>query len=162
MTPAEVVASLNSVITNLNGGAKASVSGARVSIQTQTQGDNARIEIYDGDVTAAMVWKRPPNTVMEPDVTVAGSSTPSNDLRGLADALNYSDPLVTRTAANITYQLDDVAGLSPGHLQHLRVPPPDRRQDRRAQRQDRRGPRPVPGGHEDRGEEGRHGLCRLP
>jgi len=114
VTAAEVVASLNPVITNLNGGAKATVSGARVNIKTLIQGDNARIEIYNGDVTTAMVWKRPPNTVTEPDVTVAASSTPANDLRALSDPLDYSDPMVTRTTANITYQLDDVAGLSAG------------------------------------------------
>lgn len=113
VTPAEVVASLNAVITNLD--AKASVSGARVNIRTTIKGeDGARIEIYNSDVTTAMVWKRPPNTIMEPDVTIAAEFTPSNDLRALSDPLNYSDPMVTRTAASITYQLDDVAGLEPG------------------------------------------------
>jgi hypothetical protein len=114
VTAAEVVASLNPVITNLNGGAKATVSGARVNIKTLIQGDNARIEIYNGDVTTAMVWKRPPNTVMEPDVTVAASSIAANDLRALSDPLDYHDPMVTRSTANITYQLGDVAGLTPG------------------------------------------------
>lgn len=114
VTAAEVVASLNSVITNLNGGARASVSGARVNIKTLIQGANARFEIYNGDVTTAMVWKRPPNTVMEPDVTVAVSSLPSNDLRALSDPLDYTDPMVTRNTTNITYRLDDVAGLTPG------------------------------------------------
>jgi hypothetical protein len=51
---------------------------------------------------------------MEPDVTIAAGTLPSNDLRALANPLDYSDPMVTRTAANITYQLDDVAGLSAG------------------------------------------------
>ncbi len=114
VTPAEVVSSLNAVITNLNGGAKASVSGVRVAIRTLTQGDAARIEIYNGPVTDAMIWKRPPGTVMEPDITIAAASTAGNDLRALADPLNFADPLVVRTAANITYALDDVAGLSPG------------------------------------------------
>ncbi|MBI2947799.1 MAG: hypothetical protein HYY23_09130 [Verrucomicrobia bacterium] len=114
VTAAEVVASLNSVITNLNGGAKASVSGANVNIRTLIQGANARFEIYNGEVTTAMGWKRGPNTVLEPDVTIAAGSMPSNDLRALSDPLDYSDPMVTRTAANITYQLDDVAGLTPG------------------------------------------------
>ena len=114
VTAAEVVASLNPVITNLNGGAKAFVSGARVNIKTLIQGANARIEIYNGDVTTAMVWKRPPNTVTEPDVTVAASSIAANDLRALSDPLDYHDPMVTRTTANVTYQLDDVAGLTPG------------------------------------------------
>jgi len=114
VTAAEVATALNTVITNLNGGAKATVSGLRVNIKTLIQGANARIEIYNGDVTTAMVWKRPPNTVLEPDVTVAAGSTPSNDLRALSDPLDYSDPMVTRSAANIIYQLDDVAGLTPG------------------------------------------------
>ena len=114
VTAAEVVASLNVVITNLNGGAKASVSGANVNIKTLIQGTNARIEIYNGDVTTAMGWKRGPNTVMEPDVTVAAAFLPSNDLRALSDPLDFSDPMVTRNTANITYQLDDVAGLDTG------------------------------------------------
>lgn len=114
VTAAEVVASLNPVITNLNGGALASVSGANVNIKTLIQGADARIEIYNGDVTTTMGWKRAPNTVMEPDITIAAPSTPSNDLRGLSDPLDYSDPMVTRSAANITYQLSDVAGLPAG------------------------------------------------
>jgi hypothetical protein len=114
VTPAEVVASLNAVITNLNGGARASVSGARVNIRSLIQGPGSRFEIYNGDVTAAMVWKRPPNTVLEPDVTIAQGQTQGNDLRELSDPLDFSDPKVTRAAANITYQLDDVAGLPPG------------------------------------------------
>ncbi len=114
VTAAEVVASLNTVITNLNGGALATVSGANVNIRTKIQGANARFEIYNGEVTTAMGWKRAPNTIMEPDVTVAAGTTPSNDLRALSDPLDYSDPMVTRTTTNITYQLDDVAGLTPG------------------------------------------------
>jgi hypothetical protein len=51
---------------------------------------------------------------MEPDVTVAAGSTPSNDLRALTDPLDFSDPMVTRTNGFITYQLDDVASLAPG------------------------------------------------
>jgi OmcA/MtrC family decaheme c-type cytochrome len=112
VTAAEVVSSLNTVITNLN--AKASVSGANVNMRTTIQGAQARFEIYNGDVTTAMGWKRAPNTTMEPDITIAAGSLPSNDLRGLADPLDFSDPKVTRTAANITYQLDDVTGLAPG------------------------------------------------
>ena len=114
VTAAEVAASLNPVITNLNGGAKATVSGANVNIKTLIRGVNARIEVYNGDVTTAMGWKRGPNTIMEPDVTVAASSLPSNDLRALSDPLDYKDTNVTRTVANITYQLEDVAGLTPG------------------------------------------------
>jgi len=124
VTAAEVVASLNSVITNLNGGARASVSGARVNIRTLIRGADARIEIYNGEVTTAMGWKAQ-GVVLEPDVFVAAVSTPGNDLRPVTDPLDYSDPMVTRTAANITYQLDDVATLTPGtygiYVYHLPV-----------------------------------------
>ncbi len=116
VSAADVVAALNAVITNtnLNGGAKAAVSGSNVNIKSQVQGTGGKIEIYNGDVTTAMGWKRSPNTTMEPDVTVASSTTSGNDLRSVADTTVYADPMVTRTAANITYQLDDVAGLASG------------------------------------------------
>src|SRR5262249_27866730 len=52
--------------------------------------------------------------VLEPDVTVASIFTPGNDLRPVIDPLDYADPMVTRTTSNILYQLDDVAGLTPG------------------------------------------------
>jgi OmcA/MtrC family decaheme c-type cytochrome len=52
--------------------------------------------------------------VMDPDITIAAQSTAGNDLRALSNPLDYSDPRVTRAAANITYQLADVAGLAPG------------------------------------------------
>jgi len=51
---------------------------------------------------------------MEPYVIPARASYPTNDLRKLSDPLDYSDPNVTRSTADITYQLDDVAGLAPG------------------------------------------------
>jgi hypothetical protein len=114
VTAAEVVASLNPAITNLNGGAKATVSGSNVNIKTLTRGTNAVIAIYSGDVTTAMGWKRGPNTVMDPDITIGASFIPSNDLRALSDPLDYADPRVNRSAANITYPLDDVAALAPG------------------------------------------------
>ena len=113
VTAAQVVASLNPVITNLNGGARATVSGARVNIRTLIRGANARIEIYNGEVTTAMGWKAK-GVVLEPDVFVAAVSTPGNDLRPVTDPLDFSDPMVTRTTTNILYQLDDVAGLAPG------------------------------------------------
>lgn len=112
VTAAEVVSSLNPVIEKL--GAKASVSGANVNLRTTIQGADARFEIYSGEVTSAMGWKRSPNTVMDPDITVAAAIMPSNDLRALSDPLDYSDPMVTRSAGSITYQLDDVAGLKAG------------------------------------------------
>jgi len=113
VTAAEVVAALNPVITNLNGGAIASVSGANVNIKTLIRGANARIEIYNGDVTTAMGWKAP-GVVLEPDVTIAAVSTAGNDLRPVTDPLEFNDPNVTRTTTNILYQLDDVAGLASG------------------------------------------------
>ncbi|MBI2929297.1 MAG: hypothetical protein HYY24_26835 [Verrucomicrobia bacterium] len=126
VTAAEVVTSLNSVITTLNGGAIASVaSSTRVNIKSLIRGAAARIEIYSGEVTTAMGWKAK-GVVLEPDVFVAAVSTPGNDLRPItADPLDFNDPMVTRTSANITYQLDDVAGLAPGtygiYVYHLPV-----------------------------------------
>lgn len=106
VTPAEVVASLNAVITNLNGGAKASIaSTTNVNIKTSIPGASARIEIYNGDVTTALGLKAA-GVTMEPDVTVAQGSTQANDLR--------SDARATKSAASITYQLDDVGSLATG------------------------------------------------
>jgi len=51
---------------------------------------------------------------MEPYVNVGRVSYPINDLRRLTDPLDYSDPSVSRNVENITYQLNDVAGLPPG------------------------------------------------
>jgi hypothetical protein len=113
VTVAEFLASVNPVITNLNGGAKAFVSGSRVNIRSLIRGAVVRIEIYDGEVTKAMGWKAK-GVVLEPDVFVAAVSTPANDLRPVTDPLDYADPKVTRTATNILYQLDDVAGLASG------------------------------------------------
>ena len=48
---------------------------------------------------------------MQPDMPRAFDK---NDLRALSDPLDYSDPMVTRSVPNITYQLDDVASLAPG------------------------------------------------
>ncbi len=113
VTAAEVVASLNAVITNLNGGAKASVSGSRVNIRTLVRGAAARIEVYNGEVTTAMGWKAK-GVVLDPDVFVAAVFTAGNELRPVSDPLDFADPMVTRTAENIIYELDDVAGLAPG------------------------------------------------
>jgi hypothetical protein len=57
---------------------------------------------------------RTAGVTMEPYVIVPRASYPTNDLRKLSDPLDYSDPSVTRAASNITYQLDDVAGLRAG------------------------------------------------
>jgi hypothetical protein len=112
VTPAEFVAAVNPVIQPLN--AKATASATGVTLKTTIQGSQARFEIYNGDVTTAMGWKRGPNTVMDPDVTIAAAFTPANDLRALSDSLDYQDPMVTRATANVTYQLDDVSSLVPG------------------------------------------------
>jgi hypothetical protein len=113
VTAAQVVAALNPIITNLNGGAIAGVSGARVQIRTMIRGAAARIEIYSGEVTTAMGWKAK-GVVLEPDVFVAAVSTPGNELRPVTDPLDFVDLMVTRTPTNILYQLDDVAALAPG------------------------------------------------
>lgn len=95
-----------------------------VTIRSNLQGDKSRFEIYDSPVTTIMGWKPGPlalarggktaGTTMEPYVVIGQSSYPINNLRKLSDPLEYSDPNVTRSAANITYQLDDVAGLPSG------------------------------------------------
>jgi len=99
-----------------------------VTIQSTVQGANSKFEIYNSAVTTKMGWKpgpldlvragkvygQTPGTTVEPYVVVANASTPANDLRPRSDPLNYTDPAVTRTPANITYQLDDVASLKPG------------------------------------------------
>ena len=115
VTAAQVVASLNPVITNLNGGAIATVSSStKVMIKTLIRGVNARIAIYNGPVTTAMGWKAK-GVVLEPDVAVAAIFYANNDLRPITvDPLDFNDPMVTRTTTNILYQLDDVAGLAPG------------------------------------------------
>ncbi|MDO8567641.1 MAG: cytochrome c3 family protein, partial [Dehalococcoidales bacterium] len=51
---------------------------------------------------------------MEPFVIIGSASTVPVDLRPRKDALNYTDPSVTRNAGNITYPLDDVATIKPG------------------------------------------------
>jgi hypothetical protein len=115
LTAAQVVAQLNAILPTLNGGATATVSSStKVMIKSLIRGANARIEIYNGEVTTAMGWKAK-GVVIDPDVFVAAVSTPGNDLRPItADPLDYNDPLVTRTTTNIMYQLDDVAGLAAG------------------------------------------------
>ena len=91
-----------------------------VTIRSNILGANSRIEIYNSQVTTIMGWKRPgldliehgqvvgktSGDTAEPRVIVAALTTPSNDLR--------SDPSAKRNASNITYQLNDIAGLKPG------------------------------------------------
>ncbi|MBI5848524.1 MAG: cytochrome c3 family protein [Nitrospirae bacterium] len=84
----------------------------------------SRFEIYNSPVTTKMGWKPGPlplakggmtaGTTMEPYVVMANASIPANDLRPRSDPLNFTDPLVIRSADKVTYQLDDVKGLKPG------------------------------------------------
>ncbi|MBI4331559.1 MAG: cytochrome c3 family protein [Chloroflexi bacterium] len=88
----------------------------------------SRFEIYNGPVTTKMGWKPGPlplisegvvyrrtaGTTMEPYVVQGAVSIPANDMRPRSDPLNFTDPLVIRSADKVTYQLDDVKGLKPG------------------------------------------------
>ncbi len=99
-----------------------------VTILSNFQGANSKFEIYNSAVTTKMGWKPGPlnltkggvtygktvGTTVEPFVVIANANTVGNDLRPRTDPLNYTDPNVVRNAGNITYQLDDVAGLKPG------------------------------------------------
>lgn len=110
----EVVAALNAVITNLNGGATATAASTnkKVTITTKVMGNNAKIAIYNGDVTTAMTLKQP-GVTMEPDITIAAPNTQANDIRRRNVSSN-NDPRVTRTPSNLVYQMSDVAGLPAG------------------------------------------------
>jgi hypothetical protein len=103
--------------------ATVTANAANVNIQTKITGDQSRIEIYNSPVTTKMGWKGAPGAdiiregkvvgktsgiTVEPYVIVANVSTVANDLR------STTDPNVKRNVNNITYQLDDVAGLTPG------------------------------------------------
>ncbi len=87
----------------------------------------SRFEISNSLVNTKMVWKPvglnivregkvvgKTGVTMEPFVAMASVSIPGNDLRPRSDPLNYTDPLVVRGSDRITYQLDDVASVSPG------------------------------------------------
>lgn len=88
----------------------------------------SRFEIYNSPVTTKMGWKPGPlplvqdgvtyrmtaGTTMEPYVVMGNVSIPANDLRPRSDPMNFTDPLVIRSADKVTYQLDDVKGLKPG------------------------------------------------
>jgi hypothetical protein len=98
-------------------------SATNVTIRSNIQGEKSSIDIYNSPVTAKMGWKtagvafslgKTAGVTMEPYVNPARASYPTNDLRRLSDPLDYMDPAVTRNADNITYQLDDVDGLTPG------------------------------------------------
>lgn len=88
----------------------------------------SRFEIYNSPVTTKMGWKPGPlplirdgvkygqtaGVTTEPYVLMGNVTLPADDLRPRSDPLNYTDPLVIRSADKVTYQLDDVKGLTPG------------------------------------------------
>ncbi|MBI2890281.1 MAG: cytochrome c3 family protein [Nitrospirae bacterium] len=124
-TPTQVVdwlkANLKDVTVSAN-------SSNNINILSNIQGASSIIAIYNSAVTTKMGWKpgplelkkhgevygATPGTTVEPFVIIGNASTAGNDLRPRKDALNYTDPNVTRSAGNITYQLDDVSGLRSG------------------------------------------------
>jgi hypothetical protein len=93
-----------------------------VTLTSNLKGDQSEIDIYNSPVTTKMSWKplgldlvrdgvtygKTSGVTTEPYVIIGNVSTAGNDLRGTTDAG------VKRNVANITYQLDDVAGLQPG------------------------------------------------
>ncbi|MBI2909577.1 MAG: hypothetical protein HYX92_18195 [Chloroflexi bacterium] len=119
-TPAQVRDWLAS---NLQG-VTVTATATNVAIRSNIQGEKSRIDIYNSPVTTKMGWKPGglrsktgwvgSGVTQEPYVVPGRLSYPINDLRKLSDPLDYSDPAVTRYIDGITYQLDDVAGLSVG------------------------------------------------
>lgn len=118
-TPAQVRDWLASKLS----GVTVTSTATNVTIRSNIQGVNSRIDIYNGKVTDIMGWKAAgvrysggvtAGMTQEPMVVPGRASYPTNDLRKLSDPLDYADPAVTRNVENITYQLDDVAGLDPG------------------------------------------------
>lgn len=99
-----------------------------INMLSNVQGENSKFEIYNSPVTTKMGWKpgplsltrngavygKTPGTTVEPFVVTGSSTIPGNDLRSRTDKLNYTDPLVTRSADKITYALEDVATVKPG------------------------------------------------
>lgn len=121
-TPDQVAAWLKENLKDVT--VSANNTAGTVSIRSNLQGDKSKFEIYDSKVTSIMGWKRPglplarggktAGVTVEPYVVIAQGSYPINDLRKLSDPLDYSDPAVTRSAGNITYQLGDVKDLKSG------------------------------------------------
>ncbi|MHB1005394.1 MAG: multiheme c-type cytochrome [Chloroflexota bacterium] len=119
-TPAQV---RDWLAANLSG-VTVSATATNVTIRSNNRGAKSRIEFYDSPVTKIMGWKPGPlplarggttaGTTMEPYVVIAQGSYPINDLRKLSDPRDYVDPAVTRSAGNITYQLNEVKGIDPG------------------------------------------------
>ncbi|GEM_PF-829921 len=122
-TPAQVRDWLQ---TALGSDATATSTATTVTIRSNIQGgDKSRIEIYNSPVTTKMAWKplgniskvtsfRGSGATVEPYVVIGNSSFMNIELRKPADPLDYVDPNVVRNVENISYQLDDVAGLTRG------------------------------------------------
>lgn len=122
-TPAQVRDWLQ---TSLGSDATVTSSATTVTIRNNVQGgEKSRIEIYNSPVTTKMAWKplgtaskvtswRGSGATVEPYVVIGASSFPNIELRKPADPLDYVDPNVIRNVGDISYQLDNVAGLTPG------------------------------------------------
>jgi hypothetical protein len=117
VSPATIKTWLMAQLAGVTGGVTVTSTSTGVTIKSNLQGDESRLDIYDSQVTTIMGWK-PAGVTMEPYPVVPQGSYPFNDLRDLNvagwDGFDYVDPNVTRSAGNITYQLLDVAGLTPG------------------------------------------------
>ncbi|MDO8751319.1 MAG: cytochrome c3 family protein, partial [Dehalococcoidia bacterium] len=125
-TPDQVAAWLKASLKDVT--VTANNTAGSVNIRSNLQGDNSKFAIYNSAVTTIMGWKpvglniiehgkvvgQTVGTTMEPFVVIGAASNAANDLRKQSSATAYADPAVTRTAANITYQLDDMAGLKAG------------------------------------------------
>ncbi|MBI4338395.1 MAG: hypothetical protein HY680_00410 [Chloroflexi bacterium] len=125
-TPDQVAAWLTANLQDVT--VTANNTAGSVNIRSTLQGASSRFEIYNSAVTTKMGWKpggldliehgkvvgKTVGTTMEPFVVIGAASTAGNDLRKQSSATAYADPAVTRTAANITYQLYDVADVTPG------------------------------------------------
>ncbi|MBF8265036.1 MAG: MULTIHEME CYTC protein [Dehalococcoidia bacterium] len=122
-TPAQVRDWLQ---TALGSDATVTSSATAVTIRSNLQGgEKSRIEIYNSPVTTKMAWKplgnvskmtsfRGSGATVEPYVVIGAGSFPNIELRKPADSLDYVDPNVIRNVGDISYQLDNVAGLTPG------------------------------------------------
>jgi hypothetical protein len=117
VTAASIKSWLIAQLAGVTGGVTVTSTATRVTIKSNSQGATSRIDVYDSAVTTIMGWK-PTGVTMEPYPVVAQGSYPFNDLRNLNvagwDGFDYVDPNVTRSTGSITYQLLDVAGLTPG------------------------------------------------
>ncbi len=112
--------------TNLGSDVTITSTATTVTIRSNVQGgEKSRIEIYNSPVTTKMGWKplgnaskvtswRGSGATVEPYVVIGASSFPNIELRKPADPLDYVDANVVRNVEEISYQLDDVAGLPPG------------------------------------------------